>query len=203
MTGARTIYIIDDDEAMRDSLRTLLQVSGFVPIEFASGESFAAALPALNEGCALIDVVMPGMSGLELLATVKRLANWLPCVMLTGSGDVALAVKAMKLGALDFIEKPFDNDTLVKVLERGLASETSHRLNAHLIPASRLSRLTNRERDVFLGLARGSQNKAIAHELGISVRTVEIHRARVMTKLEAANLADVVRLAISAGVLES
>ncbi len=192
-----TVHIVDDDAALRDSLCLLFKASDMDAVSYQDGKSFLEKLPAITQGCALIDVNMPGLSGLEVLSAVKQAGSVLPCIIMTGFGEVALAVKAMKAGAADFLEKPFEDDILMEAVQNAL--EVPAAANTHQSDP-RLSRLTTRERDVMMGVVRGQQNKVIAQELGISPRTVEIHRARVMTKLEASSVADVVKIALQAGI---
>ncbi len=193
-----TVHIIDDDAALRDSLCMLFQASNFLPLEYRDGKSFLEHLPSLDQGCVLIDVNMPGISGIEVLAAIKAAGSTLPCIIMTGFGEVSLAVRAMKAGAVDFIEKPFESDILIEAVQNALNQLKT--TNADNSSDHRLSRLTPRELDVMAGIARGHQNKVIAHQLGISPRTVEIHRARVMTKLEAPSVADIVKIALQSGL---
>jgi two-component system, LuxR family, response regulator FixJ len=194
------IYIVDDDDAVRDSLALLLEAGGL------RVEAFAGAAEALlrcrdeRPACVVTDVRMPGMDGLELQRQLARLHAQLPVIVITGHGDVPLAVQAMKAGAVDF-EKPFSDQLILASIEaavargrRGAASTVTGKFG------DRLARLTPRERDVFHQLLVGHPNKVIAHNLSISARTVEIHRARVMEKMEVRSLPELVRLAIEAGV---
>jgi two-component system, LuxR family, response regulator FixJ len=196
-----TIYVVDDDDAVRDSLALLLEAAGL------RVEAFAGAAEALRRcrverpACVVTDVRMPGMDGLELQRQLSRLHAQLPVIVITGHGDVPLAVQAMKAGALDFIEKPFSDQVILASIEaavtrgrRGAAAAVTGKFGEHL------ARLTPRERDVFHQLIVGNPNKVIAHNLSISARTVEIHRARVMEKMEVRSLPELVRRAIEAGV---
>ncbi len=191
-----TIFIVDDDDAIRRALTALLSVKGYVVKSFESAEAFLAALPAkLPGGCALVDVRMAGMSGLDLHREMKRRGIALPVIIITGHGDVPLAVAALKAGVADFIEKPFDSDVILAAIHDAL---TAIPAPSHLyqdIP-SRIARLTPREREVMDLVVKGQPNKVIAHQLQIALRTVEIHRARVMEKTGARNLSELVRLAI-------
>lgn len=201
MTIDGTVYVVDDDDAVRDSLALLLEAAGL------RVEAFAGAAEALRRcrdqrpACVVTDVRMPEMDGLELQQQLSRLHARLPVIVITGHGDVPLAVQAMKAGAADFIEKPFSDQVILASIEaavvrggRGAASTVTGKF------AERLARLTPRERDVFHQLIVGHPNKVIAHNLSISARTVEIHRARVMEKMEVRSLPELVRLAIEAGV---
>jgi two-component system response regulator FixJ len=198
MSAQVLIYIVDDEEAVRTSLATLLEIRGFAARAFESGESFLSAVDPTALGCALVDVKMPGMGGIGLLERMAASGIRLPVVMMTGFGEVAVAVKAMKAGAVDFLEKPLDEGELLAILNRTLSqSQAEVKLGEQrALGQARLARLTERERDVFNCLAMGKTNKAIALDLGISPRTVEIHRARLMEKLEASSLSDLIRLAL-------
>lgn len=195
ITASDTIHVVDDDPALRDSLLVLLQAHDFDVILHESAEHFLSCADKTQGGCALIDVNMPGMSGIELLAELRARDFTLPCIVMTGAGQISIAVKAMKAGAADFIEKPFEPDILIESLREALMKHPQSLVQEDA--TQKLSRLTPRERDVMMGIASGQQNKVIANTLGISPRTVEIHRARVMTKLEATSLADVVRLSLT------
>lgn len=191
------IHVVDDDRDLRDSLKAMLEAAGFRCSVYESGRTFLEAQP--SAGCALVDVRMPELDGLALLGELAARKNKLPVIMMTGFADVALAVKAMKAGAVDFVEKPTAPDVLLGAVKRAL--ETAHASGAAQREAqARLDRLTQRELDVLKLLATGDPNKIVAHKLGISPRTVEIHRGRLMEKLNAESLADLVRLAIVAGL---
>lgn len=193
---AKTVYIVDDDSALRDSLSVLFKARSFDVMTYESAATFLDALPNVRAGCALIDVNMPGMSGIQLLGAIRSAGSVIPCIIMTGFGEISLAVKAMKAGATDFMEKPFEDDILFETVSHILTVQTGNEPS----PDPRWAKLTPRERDVMLGIANGHQNKMIANTLGISPRTVEIHRARVMTKLEAASVADVVKFALNLGL---
>jgi len=197
-----TIFIVDDDDAIRQSLELLLEASGFRAVSFPSGEKFLESLPSEAQGCVLVDVRMPGMGGLEVQEALSRRNSAVPAIIMTGHADVPLAVQAMRAGAADFIEKPFSDETILtsiaQALERGAAVRAAHAETANA--AAHIERLTARERDVLAELVGGHPNKVIAHHLAISPRTVEIHRARVMEKMEARSLSDLVRAAIAAGI---
>jgi two-component system response regulator FixJ len=197
------VHVIDDDEAMRESLAFLLK-SAKVDVEtYPDAASFLDRLPGLKAGCVVTDVRMPGMSGIELLKRLRELNNSMPVIVITGHGDVPLAVEAMKLGAHDFLEKPFDDNLLLTTVHRALADQIADREDQALRAAihRRLESLSMRERQVLDGLIAGHPNKTIAYDLGISPRTIEIYRANVMTKMEAASLSELVRMALTAGVI--
>lgn len=196
------IAVIDDDDAVRDSLGALLDSAGYGVDTYPSGPAFLNALPEALPACALVDVRMPEMDGLELQRRLADTAPALPVIIITGHGDIAMAVRAIKAGAVDFVEKPFTDRTILEGIAQALAlrEETLSREARRLDVDRRLERLTAREREVFERLARGSANKVIARELGISPRTVEVHRARVMEKLQAPSLSHIVRMAMIAQV---
>ncbi len=202
MSADRTVHVIDDDEAMRDSLAFLLDIRGFETALYESADAFLAALPTLARGCILTDVRMPGLSGLELVGQLKERGIALPVIVMTGHGDVPMAVEAMKAGVVDFIEKPFEDDALLSAIERALASgpaaaaPSARRADAE----HRLRELSPRERDVLSGVIEGKSNKVIALELSISPRTVEIYRANLMSKTGARNMAELMRIALAAGL---
>jgi two-component system response regulator FixJ len=200
------VYVIDDDPAMRDSLEFLLDSAGFSVRLFESAQVFLNEVPKLEAGCVVTDIRMPGMDGMELLRQLNPAsgARKLPVIVMTGHGDVPLAVEAMKLGALDFLEKPFEDDRLIGMIETALSQadggSKSEALTVEM--AARVASLTQRERQVMQGLVSGHSNKVIAREYDISPRTVEVYRANVMTKMQAGNLSELVRFAIRAGVFE-
>jgi two-component system response regulator FixJ len=202
MSTKPVVYIVDDEEAVRTSLATLLDIRGFATQAYESGRAFLEGVDPSVPACALVDFKMPGLDGIGLLSQMKEKGINVPVVMMTGFGEVAVAVKAMKAGAADFLEKPLDEGELMTILNRVLSqSQASLQLSEQKEQAAlRLGRLTDRERDVFNGLAMGKTNKGIALELGISPRTVEIHRARVMEKLEAGRLSDLIRIALTLGL---
>lgn len=205
MTAESIVHVIDDDEAVRDSLTFLLQAAGFSPVCYASAQDFLAALDGSTAGCVLTDVRMPNMSGLELIAHLRAGPHAvLPVVVMTGHGDIAMAVDAMKAGASDFLEKPFEDEALIAAIGNALAVKaTTERKDAERADAAeRLASLSSREREVLDGLAKGRANKVIAQDLGISPRTVEIYRANVMTKMGAGSLSELVRLALIAGAID-
>jgi len=197
------VYIIDDDEAMRDSLNFLLDSAGYRVTLFETATSFLEALPRLEFGCVVSDVRMPGIDGIELLKRMKATGNRFPILIMTGHGDVPLAVEAMKLGAIDFLEKPFEDDRLIGMIEAAIRqSEPAARDEAASRDlAARIASLSPRERQVMDGLIAGLSNKLIARDYGISPRTIEVYRANVMTKMQANSLSELVRLAMRAGLL--
>jgi two-component system, LuxR family, response regulator FixJ len=199
------VHVIDDDEAVRESLEFLLRTAGFEVQTYQSAASFLQALPRIQSGCIITDVRMPEISGTDLLRKLNELRIGLPVIVITGHGDVPLAVEAMKCGAVDFFEKPFDDDVLLTAVRSTLhAHKDDNRRKAELSEINeRLAALSNRERQVLEGLVAGHPNKTIAYDLGISPRTVEIYRANLMTKMKAASLSDLVRMAIVSGILES
>lgn len=195
-----TVFVVDDDEAMRSSLRWLVESEGLNVETFGSADEFLSAYYPGRAGCVLLDVRMPGMSGLELQQYLSSRQHSIPIILITGHGDIAMAVKAMKAGALDFIEKPFSDELLIGSIKHALRIDADQRVRqrgrAEL--AARLSQLTPREHEVMLMVTDGKANKEIAHELGVSAKTVEAHRAKVMEKMEARSLADLVRMVLEA-----
>src|SRR3954468_12633762 len=198
------VYVIDDDAAMRDSLNFLLESCGFGVTLFDNAQGFLDALPGLAFGCVLSDVRMPGLDGIELLKRMKAQQSPFPILIMTGHGDVPLAVEAMKLGAVDFLEKPFDDDRLTGMIETAIRqAESSARSDAAVLEiAARIASLSPRERQVMDGLIAGLSNKLIAREYDISPRTIEVYRANVMTKMEAGSLSELVRFALRGGILK-
>jgi two-component system response regulator FixJ len=194
-----TVFVVDDDEAVRESLAAILEAQGFSAVAFASAEAFLLGYVPAPAGCAVIDLRMPGMDGLTLLEHMRAKGLQLPVVVVTGHGDVPLAVRAMKAGALDFIEKPYSNAALLEAVRRGLDAARAGSLGQvdHSDARARLESLTGRERDVLRQLVIGNPNKIIAFHLNISPRTVEIHRANVMKKMAAENLSHLVRMALA------
>jgi two-component system response regulator FixJ len=196
------IVIVDDDEAVRHSLSAVLETEHWRVKTFPSGDAALAGLDAGDVGCLVVDVRMPGMDGLELQRQLRARGIDTPVVIITGHGDVPLAVQAMREGAFDFIEKPFDNSILITSIRAALKSRRHSAFDKkHSDEAvRRFNRLTAREREVLELLVTGQANKQIAHALNISVRTVEIHRARVMEKTATRNISQLVRLALAAGI---
>jgi two-component system response regulator FixJ len=198
-TVVPTVFIVDDDDAVRDSLRLLLETEGYRTEDFASARAFLDAYDAGRPGCLVADVRMPDMNGLELQEAVVERRLGVPVIIVTGHADVPMAVRAMKAGAIDFIEKPFADTAILDAVRRALAAGTAPGDAALAADATaRVAALTPRERDVLGHLVQGRPNKIIAFELGISPRTVEIHRARVMEKMRADSLPHLVRLALAA-----
>lgn len=194
------VHLVDDDEAIRRSVGFMLKTSGFHVRTYESGTSLLKSAPDLETGCILLDIRMPGMDGLEVQRALKDKGVTLPVIIMTGHGDVSLAVQAMKAGAIDFIEKPFEKALLLSAIEQGverLKRSVAGRDRADDAVA-RLQVLTPREREVLDGLAKGLPNKTIAYDLGISPRTVEIHRANVMSRLGVRSLSEALRLAFAA-----
>lgn len=194
------VYIVDDDAAVRRSLGRLLESAGLTSRSFDTPAEFLDAAPNLTRGCVLLDVRMPGMSGLEVQAALDRMSSTIPVVLMTGQGDVPTAVRAMKGGAVDFLEKPFDDEVLLSAIELALARSGGSDRSREAIQASRrLDVLSRRERQVLDAIASGQPNKIIAFRLGISIRTVEVHRARMMHRLGVRQVAEAVRLVVLAG----
>lgn len=202
MTDKRLVHIIDDEDSVRRSAGFMLKTSGFAVRPWPSGVAFLKEVRHAETGCILLDIRMPEMDGLEVQQALNERGVTMPVIVLTGHGDVGIAVKAMKAGAVDFIEKPFDADVLLDALGRAfdrLASAADVEARA-ADAAVVLAALTGREREVLDGLAQGYPNKTIAYDLGISPRTVEVHRANVMAKLGARSLSDALRIAFAAGL---
>lgn len=194
------VHVIDDDEAMRQSLEFLLDTAGYAARTYESAPQFLQHLGSLEPGCIVTDVRMPEMNGLELVRRLTAEGVTLPVIVLTGHGDVPLAVEAMKAGVKDFLEKPFDDEVLLAAVAAALDSGQEARreeAERHRFETM-LAALSPREKDVLHGVVAGKANKVIAHELGISPRTVEVYRANVMTKTGAASLSDLVRMALLA-----
>lgn len=197
--------MIDDDEAVRDSLHVLLEARGLDVRSYASADDFLRDMDLREAGCVIADIHMPGMNGLELQSKLQEKSPGLPMIIMTGNADVPSAVRALKSGALDFIEKPINTDHLLAAVQGALVNrQRTLEAETDVISAqSRIADLTPRERDVLRHLVAGSPNKIIAHELGISPRTVENHRAHLMLKMQVSSVAELVRLAISAGLSAS
>ncbi len=202
MSESRLVHIVDDDEAVRESAATLLDSAGYEAETHVSGVDFLETLESAKPGCILLDIHMPGITGLEVQAELKaRNVNW-PVIVLTGQGDVGIAVQAMKNGAFEFIEKPYRNDALMETLDDAFEKLEAHTQESSRVAAARIliDTLTPRELQVMQALLGGLPNKLIAYELDLSVRTVEIYRANVMAKLKARGLSTAVRIALAAGV---
>lgn len=194
-----TVHVVDDEEAVRKSLAFLLTMSGFTVRVHESATGFLAAAPTIRNGCLITDLRMPDMSGVELLRCLRSADLHIPSIVITGHGDVPMAVEAMKAGALDFIEKPFEDDLLIEAVKRAASqlTEAADGVVDTLAIQSRLGDLTDRERQVLSGVVAGLANKSIAYDLNISPRTVEVHRANVMAKMKARSLPELVRMALS------
>jgi two-component system response regulator FixJ len=197
-----TVFLVDDDADVRDSVRALLESADFYVQDYESAGRFLADYGAQPGCCLVADIRMPEMDGLELQEILIERNAGIPVIIMTGHGDVPLAVRAMKAGAVDFIEKPFDDERLLSSVQRAL--EVSAKAGSGAAPpnavSDRIQLLTEREHEVLLLLIAGHANKVVAHMLGISSRTVEVHRGHIMEKMQARNLADLVRLALAAGL---
>ncbi len=198
------VYLVDDEAAVRRSVGFMLKTSGYEVETFESGEEFLKAAAHLPPGCVLLDVRLGGMDGLEVQQTLRERGIVLPVVIITGHGDVALAVRAMKAGAVDFLEKPFEKAAVIVSIENAQRRNQGREELTRLSDQARaqLNALTPRERDVLNGLVEGQSNKVIAYDLGISPRTVEIHRANLMSKLAVNSLSDALKIAFTARVAE-
>ena len=202
MPGNDCVYVVDDDEAVRGAVSGLLEASGYLCRSFSSAQEFLTAAPTLRPGCLIADIRMPGMDGLELQQVLIQRALRFPLIVVTGHGDVPLAVRAMKAGALDFIQKPFPAKAILESI-RSAMSRVAEPQEADAFAAearARFQLLSRREREVLQGLLSGLPNKTIAYGLGISPRTVEIHRAHVMDKMQARSLSELLRLSLAAGL---
>ncbi len=199
------VHVIDDDDGLRESLAFLLRASGIDVETFASALAFFDALSNTQPRCVITDVRMPEIGGLDLLRRLRELQVKVPVIVITGHADVPLAVEAMKAGALDFLEKPFDDEVLLASVRLALERQDGEakRDAERTVIDVRLASLSNRERDVLGGLVAGRANKQIAYDLGISPRTVEIYRANLMDKMQAGSLSELVRMALIAGILGS
>jgi two-component system, LuxR family, response regulator FixJ len=194
----RMVSIVDDDEAIRDSLMLLLRAEEIAAQSFASAEQFLDAFDPARHGCLIVDVRMPRMTGLELLTRLRKSGSPLPVILITGHGDIPMAVAALKAGATDFFEKPFDDTLLLASVREALNVDDARRRHQFALGdlARRRAELTPREREVMDQLVEGHPNKVIGARFGISPRTVEVHRARIMEKMQARNLSDLVRMAL-------
>ena len=201
MTRVETVHVVDDDAAVRNSLRVLLDAAGFDVELHESAEAFLGAAAGLPPGCLLTDLRMPGLGGLALQRRLQEMGLPMPVIVMTGHGDVPTAVEAIKGGALDFLEKPFDDEQLLGAVRRALLAGRVQQAAcaAAAAAASRLAALTPREHEVLEGLVAGQSSKAIALDLGASPRTIEVHRLRVMEKLQVRSLPELVRLVQAAG----
>jgi len=205
MPSNAVVHVIDDDDAARESLEFLLRSAKLEVRTYDSAKGFLKVLPTVQAGCLITDVRMPEVSGIDLLRKLRELDFGIPVIVITGHGDVPLAVEAMRMGAIDFLEKPYEDDVLLQSVRSALnqgdkeAAQSAQKIELH----ERLATLSHREREVLDGLVAGHPNKIIAFNLGISPRTVEIYRANVMTKMKAGSLSELVRMTLVAGVLPS
>jgi FixJ family two-component response regulator len=197
MTAGPVVFVIDDDDSVRKSLQRLLRASGYTTKAFASAEDFQKSRPGPGSCCAIVDVKLPGLNGLELQHALARSDETLPIIFITGHGDISMSVKAMKAGAVDFLPKPFSADELLAAVQQALKNSVSGASDqAKLVEVRRrYATLTPRERDVMGGVVAGKLNKQIAAELGSGEKAVKVHRARVMQKMQARSLPDLVRMA--------
>ena len=205
MASSAVVHLIDDDEGVRQAVAFLLSSAGLAVRVHESAVAFLDVLPSLQPGCIVSDVRMPGMDGLELQRRLKSLGVTLPMIIMTGHADVSLAVEAMKAGAVDFIEKPFDDELILSAIRAALDlyDKTGYRETEIAQTQAKLKSLSTREREVLDGLLAGYPNKTIAYDLGLSARTVEVHRASLMTKMGATSLSELVRMSLVAGLLPS
>jgi len=204
MANDDLVYVVDDDAAMRESLEFLLDAAGYSVTTFDSAADFLQQLPRLTFGCIVSDIRMPGIDGMELLRDVKAGRAEMPIIIMTGHGDIPLAVEAIKLGALDFLEKPFEDERMIgairTALERGKAAAKDEVVASDV--TARIASLSQRERQVMDGIVAGLSNKQMARDYDISPRTIEVYRANVMTKMQARSLSELVRTALRAGLLK-
>jgi two-component system, LuxR family, response regulator FixJ len=201
MSDRRLIHVIDDDESVRKATQFMLRAAGFEVRTYASGDAFLH-IRDMAPGCVLLDIRMPDMDGLAVQLAMRERGIALPVIVLTGHGDVSIAVQAMKLGAVDYLEKPFEKATLLAAIQVAFErlDGTDGALDTTRLANMRIAALTPREQDVLRGLARGRPNKRIAHDLGISPRTVEAHRANLMAKLDVRSLSEALHIAFAAGL---
>ena len=205
MPSSPVVHVIDDDDAARDSLSFLLRAAQIDVRAYAAAPAFLAATKTLSSGCVITDVRMPEMTGIELLRRLRERGIDIPVIIITGHGDIPLAVEAMKFGAADFFEKPYDDEALLGAVRSALNRQDGidQKKVERVVLSERLATLSNRERQVLEGLVAGKPNKIIAFEHDISPRTVEIYRANVMTKMQAGSLSELVRMAMIAGILDN
>ncbi len=198
MTRQPTVHVVDDDDAVRSSLRLLLKSVGLPTVAHSSAQEFLAAWDGDQPGCLVLDVRMPGMSGIELQAELNQRGAIIPVIFISGHGDIPMAVEAIQHGAFDFLQKPFRDQDLIDRVQRALASDAEHRqlLQQRETLRQRFESLTPREQEVLELVTQGKANKVMAGDLGVSQRTVEIHRARVMEKMGAQSLAQLVRMVL-------
>lgn len=204
MSEEKLVHLVDDDESVRRSVGFMLKTSGYLVKSYASGTELLKEARKLEPGCILLDIRMPGLDGLEVQQQLNGMGVSLPVIIMTGHGDIPLSVRAMKAGAIDFIEKPFEKKVLLAAVEEAFSLMMRSDVGRERAKNAtvRLQILTARERDVLDGLAKGLPNKTIAFDLGISPRTVEIHRANLMSKLEVRSLSEALRLAFAAEGIE-
>lgn len=195
------VHIVDDEESVRRSLAFLLTMEGFAVRLHESAAAFLKLAPRLRNSCLVTDLRMPELDGVELLRSLRAQGIRIPAIVITGHGDVPMAVSAMKAGAMDFIEKPFEDQVLIDSIRRAAEQIGRNQATDGADVGRRLATLTEREREVLVGIVAGHPNKTVAYDLDISPRTVEVHRANIMSKMEARSLADLVRMAISAGIM--
>jgi two-component system, LuxR family, response regulator FixJ len=199
------VHVIDDDEAVRQALAFQLGSAGIEVRTYESAVAFLQVAPTVHTGCIITDVRMPELSGIDLLQRMRELKHPVPVIVITAHGDIPLAVEAMRLGAVDFLEKPFEDEVLLasvrSALDKGDRDQKRQAERSNI--EARLAALSNRERDVLKGLVAGHANKQIAYDLGISPRTIETYRANLMIKMQAGSLSDLVRMALIAGILDS
>ena len=199
--AAPLVVVVDDDEAVRQSLDLFLVAAGFRCVAFASAEALLEAGLPSHASCLVVDLRMPGgMDGIELVGTLRRQGHAVPSLLVSGHGDISQAVRAMRAGAEDFIEKPYDVNALVSAIRHAIEQPRT-RLGTSTAALERVGQLSAREREVLAALAEGHPNKVIAHQLGISARTVEVHRSQLMQKLGVRSLGEAVRVAVSAGLV--
>jgi two-component system, LuxR family, response regulator FixJ len=199
MEAEGTVHVVDDDPGVRRSLERLLYSAGFAHVAYESARVFLDAAPGISAGCVLLDVLMPEIDGLQLQGELDRIGCHLPLIVITGQGDVPTAVRAMRAGAVDFIEKPFGDERLILAIEAALEGSGRRSRDREVTEAAeRIALLSPRERQVLDGLVAGRQSKLIAYDLGISIRTVEVHRARMLERLGTRRLAEAIRLAVLA-----
>jgi two-component system response regulator FixJ len=205
MPSDSVVHVIDDDDAVRESLAFLLRSAKIDVRSYQTAEDFLDQLPSVKMGCIVTDVRMPGMSGIDLLRKLREIDINLPVIVITGHGDVPLAVEAMRIGAIDFLEKPFNDEALLTSIRNalGVGEQVSAKSSERADLLDRIAALSSREREVLEGLVAGQPNKIIAFNLGISPRTIEIYRANVMTKMKAGSLSELVRMALVAGLTPS
>jgi two-component system response regulator FixJ len=197
--GDYVVHIVDDEEPVRKSLAFLLTMAGFTVRVHDSATSFLAVAPTISKGCLVTDLRMPDLSGVDLLNRLREVGALMPAIVITGHGDVPMAVAAMKAGALDFIEKPFEDEILIEAIKRAAEriDDTREKQSDTTAIRSRLAQLTEREMQVLSAVVAGLPNKTIAYDLDISPRTVEVHRASVMTKMQARSLPELVRMSLA------